>query len=160
MFFDYYYFVLVLPAVIFAFWASSRVNSTFKKYSGQRIVRGFTGRDAAEAVLRQNGITDVRIEKIPGNLTDHYDPRTKVIRLSENVYSGTGAKVDGMAYELAHTPGAELMRTKYCIRHELGMCPVHQGAKNSAPLYLLNNGKRLAVKFDCRHCEMIVTEEN
>ena len=77
--------------------------------------------------------------------------------LSENVYSGTGAKVDGMAYELAHTPGAELMRTKYCIRYELGMCPVHQGAKTSAPLFLLNNGKRLAVKFDCRNCEMIIS---
>ena len=76
---------------------------------------------------------------------------------SEKVYSDTGAKVDGMAYELAHTPGAELMRTKYCIRHELGMCPVHHGAKTSASLFLLNNGRRLALKFDCRNCEMIIS---
>ena len=50
------------------------------------------------------------------------------------------------------------MRTKYCIRYELGLCPVHQNAKQSAPLFLLNNGKRLALDFDCRNCEMTVTE--
>ena len=77
--------------------------------------------------------------------------------LSETVYVNTGVKSVGKAYELEHTPDAELMRTKYCIRYELGMCPVHQGAKNSVPLFLLNNGKRLAVKFDCRNCEMIIS---
>ena len=80
--------------------------------------------------------------------------------LSETVYGNTGVKSVGKAYELEHTPGAELMRTKYCIRHELGMCPIHQGAKTSAPLFLLNNGKRLALKFDCHNCEMIVCEDS
>ena len=80
-------------------------------------------------------------------------------RLSEIVYGNTGVTSIGKAYELEHTPDAELMRTKYCIRHELGLCPIHQGAKTSDPLFLLNNGKRLAVKFDCRNCEMIICEE-
>ena len=81
------------------------------------------------------------------------------------------------AYELSHLPGAELMRTKYCIRYELGICPVHQknasgffdvsgplkvsealqGIKAGAPLFLLNNGKRLELHFDCKNCEMTVT---
>ena len=61
------------------------------------------------------------------------------------------------AYELTHKDGAELMRTRYCIRHELGLCPIHQGAKDSGPLFLMNNGRRLSLHFDCRRCEMTVT---
>jgi putative protease len=63
------------------------------------------------------------------------------------------------AYELAHPPGAELMRTRYCIRYELGLCPVHQGAKAGRPLFLLNNGRRLKLHSDCAQCEMTVTED-
>ena len=62
------------------------------------------------------------------------------------------------AYELAHPAGAELMRTRYCLKYELGLCPVHQGAKATGPLYLLNNGRRLALGFDCARCEMTVSE--
>ena len=62
------------------------------------------------------------------------------------------------AYELTHRGGAELMRTRYCIRYELGLCPVHQGARPTGPLFLLNNGRRLALTFDCPHCEMTVSE--
>jgi putative protease len=79
-------------------------------------------------------------------------------RLSSEVYASASTGTIEEAYELTHRKGAELMRTKYCIRHELGMCPVHQGAKGNAPLFLLNNGKRLALTFDCRNCEMTVTE--
>ena len=81
-------------------------------------------------------------------------------RLSENIYNEAEAENIEQAFELSPAPGAELMRTKYCIRYELGMCPVHQGAKTSAPLFLLNNGKRLALKFDCRQCEMTVTSQD
>ena len=77
-------------------------------------------------------------------------------KISEAVYSASGAKTIEDAYELSHKEGAELMRTKYCIRHELGMCPVHQGAKNSGPLFLLNNGRRLSLHFDCKNCEMTI----
>ena len=79
-------------------------------------------------------------------------------RLSEEVYRSAGAENMEEAYELSHRLGAELMRTKYCIRYELGMCPVHQNAKNSGPLFLLNNGQRFALHFDCKHCEMTLTE--
>ena len=77
-------------------------------------------------------------------------------RLSEESYRNDGVTSIGKAYELTHEPDAELMRTRYCIRYELGMCPVHQGAKNSGPLFLLNNGRRLSLHFDCRNCEMTV----
>ena len=89
-------------------------------------------------------------------------------RISEEVYTAAGAEISGKAYELEHPAGAELMRTKYCIRHELGICPVHQkgGSHNlpallrdikpDTPLFLLNNGRLLALHFDCRRCEMTV----
>ena len=79
-------------------------------------------------------------------------------RLSAEVYASAGVGAIEQAYELSHRKGAELMRTKYCIRYELGICPIRQNAKQSAPLFLLNNGKRLALHFDCRRCEMAVTE--
>ena len=77
-------------------------------------------------------------------------------KISGSVYSASGANSIEEAYELSHKEGAELMRTKYCIRHEHGMCPIHQGAKNSGPLYLLNNGRRLSLHFDCKNCEMTI----
>ena len=91
-------------------------------------------------------------------------------RLSEEIYRLAGASSIDQAYELAHQRSAELMRTKYCIRHELGICPIHQkgnrqnipaslrNIKADTPLFLLNNGKRLALHFDCRNCEMTVME--
>ena len=91
-------------------------------------------------------------------------------RLSEEIYRLAGASAIDQAYELAHQRGAELMRTKYCIRHELGICPVHQkgnrqnipaslrNIKADTPLFLLNNGQKFALHFDCRNCEMTVME--
>lgn len=102
MFFDVYYLVLVLPAVILAMWASARVNSTFRKYSQQYSRRNLTGADAARLVLDANGLHNVRIERISGNLTDHYDPRTNVIRLSDPVYGSTSTAAIGVA---AHEAG-------------------------------------------------------
>ena len=78
--------------------------------------------------------------------------------LSEDVYQKCGAKHIEKAYELRQVEGAELMRSKYCIRYELGMCPKHHGTKNTGPLFLLNNGQRFALHFDCGNCEMTVTE--
>ena len=78
-------------------------------------------------------------------------------RLSESIYKECGAERIEEAYELSHSPEAELMRTKYCIRYELGMCPVHHKAGAGKPLFLLNNGQRFALHFDCRNCEMTVT---
>ena len=78
--------------------------------------------------------------------------------LSESAYRNAGTKIASMAYELTHAPGIELMRTRYCIRFELGLCPVHQGAKDTGPLYLLNNGQRFGLKFDCKNCEMVLVQ--
>ena len=84
-----------------------------------------------------------------GNVSNH---------LSENVYLASGAENVEKAYELHHTEGAELMRSRYCIRHELGKCPKYHNSKDNGPLFLLNNGQRFALHFDCRNCEMTVTE--
>ncbi len=77
--------------------------------------------------------------------------------LSISVYKAAGAAAIGKAYELDPIKGAELMRSRYCIRYELGICPVHHRVKDSGPLFLLNNGRRLALHFDCRNCEMTVS---
>ena len=91
-------------------------------------------------------------------------------RLSKEIYLTTRTEETEPAYELTHSEGAELMRTRYCIRYELGICPVHkndssaklqsnlQGIKPDTPLFLLNNGRRLTLNFDCKRCEMTVTE--
>ncbi len=137
MYFNYYYLILVLPAMLFAFWASARVNSTFKKYSNERSVRGFTGKDAAEAVLKQSGISDVRVESVRGNLTDHYDPRTKVIRLSENVYNNYSAAAIGVA---AHEAGHAVQHNRKYVPLKLrnAIIPVTNiGSKLAMPLFIL-----------------------
>lgn len=77
--------------------------------------------------------------------------------LSRKLYRSRGAGTVEDAYELTHRPGAELMRTRYCIRHELGLCPRQHPGTNPAPLYLRNNGRRLRLTFDCPSCEMTVT---
>ena len=101
--FDWTYFVLVLPTLLFALWAQAHVNSTFKKYSRVRNMRGMTGAQAAQAVLSANGVYGVRIERISGNLTDHYDPKSNVIRLSDSVYDApTPAAVGVAAHEAGH----------------------------------------------------------
>ena len=101
--FDWTYIVLVLPCILLSLWASSNVNSTFKKYSRQYSSRGLTGAEAAQRVLMANGVRGVRIDRISGNLTDHYDPKTNVIRLSDSVYSNTSTAAIGVAcHEAGH----------------------------------------------------------
>lgn len=101
--FDMTYLVLVVPCILLALWAQMRVKSTFNKYSRIRNRRGVTGAQAAESVLRANGVTGVRFERIAGNLTDHYDPRGNVIRLSSPVYDSTSVAAIGVAcHEAGH----------------------------------------------------------
>lgn len=114
MFLDYYYFIWVLPAVIFAFWTQAKVGSTFKKYSSQFSSRGLTGAQAARRVLDANGLYQVKIEPVGGSLTDHYDPRTRVIRLSQSVYDKTSTAAIGVA---AHEAG-------HAIQHDRNYVPV------------------------------------
>ena len=133
---DWYYIVLVLPALVFSFWASARVNSTFKKYSQVRNLRGMTGARAAQAVLRANGVTDVQVERVHGDLTDHYDPKAKVIRLSDGVYDeATPAAVGVAAHEAGH---AVQYAQKYApIRLRAAIIPITNiGSRLSMPLII------------------------
>ena len=101
--FDIYYLILVLPCVLLSLWASANVKSTFNQYARQFSMRRITGAEAAQRVLSANGVRGVRIERVAGNLTDHFDPKTNVIRLSDNVYSSTSTAAIGVAcHEAGH----------------------------------------------------------
>ena len=94
---NYYYIILVLPMVILSMIASMWVNSAFKKYSQVLSSRRITGAQAAFEILRYYGITNVQIERVSGNLTDHFDPKANVIRLSDKVYNSTSVAAIGVA---------------------------------------------------------------
>lgn len=137
MFFDWTYVVLVLPCVILAMWASANVNSTFQKYSKVHSVRHITGADAAQRVLSANGVSGVRIERVSGNLTDHYDPRTNVIRLSEAVHSSTSAAAIGVA---CHEAGHAVQYAQHYapIKLRAAVIPITNiGSKLAMPLILI-----------------------
>ncbi len=100
---DSTFFTLVIPTFIFALWAQHRVKTTFNKYQKQYSSRHITGREAAERILRLNGLSHIRIERISGHLSDHYDPRDNVIRLSSDVYDSTSTAAIGVAaHEVGH----------------------------------------------------------
>ncbi|MCL2224228.1 MAG: zinc metallopeptidase [Defluviitaleaceae bacterium] len=101
--FDPLFFVLVLPALGFTLWAQFKVKSTFEKFSKTRTEKGITGAQAAAEILRAEGIHDVRIERVSGHLSDHFDPRGNVIRLSDSVHdAATVAAVGVAAHEAGH----------------------------------------------------------
>ena len=136
MYYDPTYF-LVLIGVILSLIASARVKSTFNKYSQMRNSRGMTGAQAAEQVLRGAGIYDVRIEHVAGNLTDHYDPRSKVLRLSDSVYGQTSVAAVGVA---AHECGHAIQHAKGYgpLKFRNVLVPVANfGAKIAWPLILV-----------------------
>ena len=135
--FDWTYVVLVLPCILLSLWASANVNSTFKRYSGQYSRRGLTGAQAAERVLRANGVTNVRIERVSGNLTDHFDPRSNVIRLSDNVYGNTSTAAIGVAcHEAGHA--VQYAQDYAPIRIRSAVIPAtNLGSKLAMPLILL-----------------------
>lgn len=137
MYIDWTYIVLVLPAMLFAMWASSRVNSTFKKYKNTRNSRGLTGAQAAHWVLDRNGLSNVPIEHISGSLTDHYDPSANVVRLSDDVYGSTSTVAIGVAcHEVGH---AIQHATNYApVKIRTAIVPItNLGAKLSVPLIIL-----------------------
>ena len=132
MYFDWTYLFLVLPAMIFAMIASAGVNSAFAKYSKQFSSRGLTGAQAARFVLDKNGLQNIPIEQISGKLTDHYDPRANVIRLSNEVYNGTSTASIGVAcHEVGHA-----------IQHATGYTPIKI---RSAIVPITNFGSKLAL---------------
>jgi Zn-dependent membrane protease YugP len=100
---DPLYIILIAPAFILSLVASYKVKSTFAKYSKIRSSQGYSGAEAAERMLRYEGIYDVVIEHVPGHLSDHYDPRTKTLRLSDSVYSSCSISAVGVAcHEAGH----------------------------------------------------------
>jgi len=111
MYFDSTYLIL-LPAILFALWAQSRVKSTYAKYS--KAFAGLTGEEAARMVLEMNGVNDVTIEPIAGELTDHFDPKTNTIRLSKGVYNVTSVAAVGIA---AHEAG-------HAVQYAVGYSPI------------------------------------
>ena len=139
----YYYpyidptYILVIAGALLCMLASANVNRTFQRYSRVGTMGHITGREVAERILYQAGITDVRIERISGNLTDHYDPRNKVVRLSDSVYHAASVAAVGVA---AHECG-------HVIQHHKGYVPikirtaivpiVNIGSKLSWPVILL-----------------------
>lgn len=102
MYVDTYYLILVVPMIILSVVCQVNVSSAFKKYGRVSTSRGLTGAEAARNLLKRNGILDVTIERVRGNLTDHYDPRKKILRLSDQVFSGSSVAALGVA---AHETG-------------------------------------------------------
>lgn len=143
MYFDWTYLVMVLPCVLLSLWASNRVNSTFQKYSTQFSSRRITGAQAAQRVLSMNGVTSVRIERISGSLTDHYDPTSNVIRLSDSVYDNTSTAAIGVAcHEAGHA--VQYAQNYAPIKLRAAIIPVTNiGSKLAMPLIFLG----LALSF-------------
>lgn len=103
MFFDPMYFIILAPGLLLAMWAQYRVRSTFARASEMSSRLGWSGRDVAQAILDANGIHNVDIEPVQGQLSDHYDPRHKVLRLSPEVYRGRSLAAFGVAaHEVGH----------------------------------------------------------
>jgi len=130
-------YILVIIAFVFTMIASFGVNSTFKKYNEVRNTRGMTGADAARLILDRNGLQNIRLEHISGNLTDHFDPSAGVIRLSDSTYASTSVAAVGVA---AHEAG-------HAVQHAVGYGPiklrtamvpvVNFGSKISMPIFLI-----------------------
>lgn len=131
MYFDSTY-LIVLPAIIFALIAQLMVKSTFSKYSNESNQHGYTAKEVARKILDENGLYNVSIEYISGNLTDHYDPSANVIRLSDSVYNSTSVAAIGVA---AHEVG-------HAIQHAQGYSPIKI---RQAIIPITQIGSRLAV---------------
>ena len=134
---DRFYWILIIPTMLFAFWAQSRVSSTFNKYGRVMSRGGYTAAEICRHILDSNGLYHVRIEHISGNLTDHFDPSTNVVRLSDTVYGSRSVASIGVA---AHEVG-------HAIQYAVGYVPIRVraaiipitnfGSKLSMPLILL-----------------------
>ena len=130
-------FILLLPAMAFALWAQWKVKSTFEQFSRVRASNGLTGRDMARQIMMRNGVSDVEVETIGGMLSDHYDPRTRKVRLSSPNYAGDSISSIAVA---AHEVGHVLQHQQGYIPLQLrsGIAPVVGIASTAAwPLFLI-----------------------
>lgn len=135
--FDNTYLIFVLIPVLISVWASARVNATFRKYSTYQNSRGMTAAEVTRQILDRNGQNDVRIERVAGNLTDHFDPKSNTIRLSESVYDSTSCAAIGVAaHEAGHAAQYAGRYMPIIVRNAL--VPVANIASNLAvPLVIL-----------------------
>ena len=135
-FFDPTY-VLLIPALMFAMYAQQKVGSTFREYLNERIASNATGAAVARKILDAHGLTDVLIEVTPGNLTDHYDPRKRVLRLSQTVYQSSSIAAVGVA---AHEAGHALQHSHNYVPLGIrnNLFPVASfGSKLAFPLFFI-----------------------
>ena len=133
---DYWYIVLVLPAMILGLIAQVKVKSTFEKYSTVYSRRGYTGADIARRILDKNGLYDVRVERIAGHLTDHFDPRENVVRLSESVYdSSSVASIGVAAHEVGHA--IQYAKNYAPMKVRSAIIPVTRFGSTVAPLLIM-----------------------
>ena len=130
-------FLLLLPAMIFAMWAQWRVQHTYKQMSRVRAANGMTGRDMAKSIMTRNGVNDVAIEEVGGMLSDHYDPRTKKVRLSAPIYEGNSvASIAVAAHEVGHVLQHARGYTPLAVRSAIA--PVAGFASTAAfPLFFI-----------------------
>ena len=128
--------IVLIPAIILAMYAQSKVKSTYEKYVRIASQKGYTGAEAARAILDRNGLTDVRIEHIRGTLSDHYDPRTRVLRLSDMVYRGNSISSSAIA---AHEVGHAIQHARdYApLRFRNAIVPVVNFASNLSWFFIL-----------------------
>lgn len=134
---DITYLVLVVPAILLGLWAQMRVKSTYARYSQIRASRGITADQVARLILNENGLSDVPIQRISGSLTDHYDPRQRVVRLSDSVYGSPSIAAIGVA---AHEVGHAVQHaTHYApLKLRSAIIPVTNiGSTLSIPIILL-----------------------
>ena len=141
MLFGWFYFdwtiLLVIPALILSVWAQIKVNSTFKRFSQFPTKKGIIAAQAARRVLDENGLYDVRIEHVKGHLTDHYDPRTNVIRLSDSVYFSSSAAAIGVAcHEAGHA--VQYAKHYFPIKIRSAIIPVTKfGSMLAIPIFVI-----------------------
>ena len=136
-FYDYYYFILVVPAILISLFAQMKVTGTYKKYSQVLSRSGMTATEVTRMILDKNGLTNVGIESVSGSLSDHFDPRANVIRLSDTVRNDTSVASIGVA---AHEAG-------HAVQYAKGYAPIklrntilplaNLGSQLSVPLILL-----------------------
>lgn len=137
MFYDYYYLILVVPALLLAMWAQATVSSTFGKYSKVHSASRLTGEQTARRILDANGLHHIRVEHIRGKLTDHYDPSAEVVRLSDSVYfSDSVAAVGVAAHECGHAVQHSIRYAPLIFRNAI--IPVTNfGSKLAIPLFIM-----------------------
>jgi len=130
-------FVLLIPAMILALWAQSKVHRTYARFSEIRSASGLTGADVARRILNLNGLTGVEVEAVPGNLTDHYDPRSRTVRLSEGIYRhGSVAALGIAAHEVGHAVQHAQGYAALKLRHAL-LLPAQFGSNLAIPFFFV-----------------------